>query len=181
MRKEVVAQASTIEEAKAAALAQLGLTAADADDVVFETLREPQKKTLGLFGGTPAEVKATYEKEISPAEAAVAYLQDILAALGVGDTQIDVQEKEDDNGCIISLTGEDLGFVIGRRGDTLDALQYLASLMANRVSEEYYRVTIDIGNYREKRERSLTGLAKKNANQAARTGRRISLEPMNPY
>ena len=79
------------------------------------------------------------------------------------------------------LSGDDMGFIIGRRGDTLDALQYLTGLVANRVDNAYYRVTIDIGNYREKREQALIGLAKKVAGQAARTGRRTSLEPMNPY
>ena len=181
MRKEAIAQASTIEEAQAAALAQLGLTADEAATVTFETLQEPQKKAFGLFGGTLAEVKAVFEKKETPAEAAAAYLREILTALGVGDTQITVEEKEDENGCVLALEGEDLGFVIGRRGDTLDALQYLVSLIANRLSEDYYRVTIDIGNYREKREKSLTGLAKKMGGQAARTGRRVSLEPMNPY
>jgi len=181
VRKEAIAQASTIEEAQAAALAQLGLTADDAANVTFETLQEPQKKTFGLFGGSLAEVKAVFEKNETPSEAAVRYLREILEALGVGDTQITVEEKTDENGCVLTLEGEDLGFVIGRRGDTLDALQYLVSLIANRLSEDYYRVTIDIGNYREKREKSLTGLAKKMGGQAARTGRRVSLEPMNPY
>ena len=178
MRKEVIAQGASIEEAKAAAAAELGVSESEA---AFVVLQEPQKKALGLFGGTPAKVKAIYEKKESPAEAAVAYLRDILTALGVGDTTIDVEEKEEENGCVLSLTGDDLGFVIGRRGDTLDALQYLVSLIANRESEGYYRVTIDIGNYREKRERSLTGLAKKTGHQVARSGRRVSLEPMNPY
>ncbi len=181
MRKEAIAQASTIEEAQAAALEQLGLTADEAATVTFETLQEPQKKAFGLFGGTLAQVKAVFEKKETPAEAAAAYLREILTALGVGDTQITVEEKEDENGCVLALEGEDLGFVIGRRGDTLDALQYLVSLIANRLSDDYYRVTIDIGNYREKREKSLTGLAKKMGGQAARTGRRVSLEPMNPY
>ncbi len=181
MRKEAIAQASTIEEAQAAALQQLGLTADEAATVTYEILQEPQKKAFGLFGGTLAEVKAVFEKKDTPAQAAAAYLGEILTALGVGDTKITVEEKEDENGCVLSLEGEDLGFVIGRRGDTLDALQYLVSLIANRLSEDYYRVTIDIGNYREKREKSLTGLAKKMGGQAARTGRRVSLEPMNPY
>ena len=181
MRKEAIAQASTVEEAQAAALAKLGIPADRAAEVTFETLQEPQKKTFGLFGGTPAEVKAVWEQELSPAEAAAEYLHEVLEALGVGDTQIDVTENEDGSGCVLALTGEDLGFVIGRRGDTLDALQYLVSLIANRRSNDYYRVTIDIGNYREKRERSLTGLAKKTGSQVARTGRRVSLEPMNPY
>lgn len=180
MRKEAVAQGATIEEAQAAAAAQLGVSAQDTN-IAFVTLQEPQKKTLGLFGGAPAEVKAILTVEESPAEAAAAYLRDILAALGVPETKVEIQEKEGENGCVLALTGEDLGFVIGRRGDTLDALQYLTSLIANRISKDYYRVTVDIGNYREKREQSLTGLAKKLGNQVSRTGRRTSLEPMNPY
>ena len=178
MQKEAIAQGSTVEEAKAAAAAALG---ADETQVAFEVLREPQKKTLGLFGGSPAEVKAILTVKQSPAEAAAAYLRDILEALGVGDTVVEIKEDPDTNSCVLALTGEDLGFVIGRRGDTLDALQYLASLVANRESDDYYRVTVDIGNYREKREQSLTGLAKKLGNQAARTGKKVSLEPMNPY
>lgn len=180
MQKEAVAQGATIEEAKAAAAAALGVTAAD-ENVTFEVIKEPQKKTFGLFGGSPAEVKAVLTVKESPAEAAAAYLRDVLAALGAGDAQVEVRETEGERACVLAITGEDLGFVIGRRGDTLDALQYLVSLIANRQSEEYYRVTVDIGNYREKREQSLTGLAKKMGNQVARTGRRMSLEPMNPY
>lgn len=180
MRKEAVAQGATIEEAKVAAAAALGTSMQDMN-VTFEILQEPQKKTLGLFGGAPAEVKAILTVQESPAEAAAAYLRDILAALGVPETKVEIQEKEGENACVLALTGEDLGFVIGRRGDTLDALQYLTSLIANRISKDYYRVTVDIGNYREKREQSLTGLAKKLGNQVSRTGRRTTLEPMNPY
>lgn len=176
MRKEITAQGATIEEARAAAAVMLGVAE---EDLTFQVLQEPQKKTWGLFGGSDAKVLAIYEKEESPKEAAVAYLKEILAALGVGDVTVTAEDQE--KGCYISLEGEDLGFVIGRRGDTLDALQYLVSLVANRLSDDFYRVTIDIGNYREKRERSLTGLAKKTGNQVARTGRKISLEPMNPY
>lgn len=180
VRKEAVAQGATTDEAKVAAAAALGVDVTD-ERVTFEVIKEAQKKTLGLFGGSPAEVKAVLTVKESPAEAAATYLRDILAALGADNAQVDVQEKEEESGCVLSISGEDLGFVIGRRGDTLDALQYLASLIANRQSEDYYRVTVDIGNYREKREQSLTGLARKMGNQVARTGRRMSLEPMNPY
>lgn len=176
MRKEIVAQAATIEEAKCEAARLLGVSP---EEAVFEVLQEPQKKTLGLFGGAPAKVKAVYEKEEKPSEMAAAYLQSILVAMGVSDATVTAQKKE--NECVLSVDGENLGFIIGRRGETLDALQYLVSLVSNRCHEDYCRVTIDIGNYREKRERSLTGLAKKMAGQAARTGRRLSLEPMNPY
>lgn len=180
VRKEAVAQGATTDEAKVAAAAAMGVDVTD-ERVTFEVIKEAQKKTLGLFGGAPAEVKAILTVKESPAEAAATYLRDILAALGAENAQVDVQEKEEESGCVLSISGEDLGFVIGRRGDTLDALQYLASLIANRQSEDYYRVTVDIGNYREKREQSLTGLARKMGNQVARTGRRMSLEPMNPY
>lgn len=173
MLKESIKEAATIEEAKQAIAAELGLAP---DQLTFEVLQEPQKKTLGLFGGCPARVRG-YVK-MTPATAAKGYLESLLQAMDVHAT-ITVQEEE--TGCVLSLEGENLGFIIGRRGDTLDALQYLTGLVANRVDNAYYRVTIDIGNYREKREQSLTGLAKKMAGQAARTGRRTSLEPMNPY
>lgn len=175
MLKEAVKEAATVEEAKRAVAAELGMAE---EKLQFEVLQMPQKKTLGLFGGCPARVRGFIE--ITPAATAAAYLDSLLKAMGVAGTAIAIQEKE--NGCVLTLEGdEDLGFIIGRRGDTLDALQYLTGLVANRVDNAYYRVTIDIGNYREKREQALAGLAKKVAGQAARTGRRTSLEPMNPY
>lgn len=172
--KEAIKEAATIEEAKEAAAREIGLSV---DEVEFEILQQPQKKTLGLFGGAPARVRA-YQKETA-AGVAAAYLEKLLQQMGVTEVTIDVKEEE--TGCVLTLNGEDLGFIIGRRGDTLDALQYLTGLVANRVDNAYYRVTIDVGNYREKREQALNGLAKKIAGQAARTGRRTSLEPMNPY
>ena len=174
MLKEAIKEATTLEEAKRAAAAELGY---EEDKLQFEILQMPQKKTLGLFGGCPARVRGYIE--ITPASTAAAYLDSILKGMGVSGTTIAIKEEE--NACTLSLEGEDLGFIIGRRGDTLDALQYLTGLVANRVDNAYYRVTIDIGNYREKREQALIGLARKVAGQAARTGRRTSLEPMNPY
>lgn len=182
MRKQAIAQGATVEEARKAALEALALTEGqDAAAVTYEVLQEPQKKTFGLFGGAPAEVRATYEQTESPMEAAKTYLEKILAAMGAGDTRVTVTENGEERTCVFTLEGEDLGFIIGRRGDTLDALQYLVSLVANRAGGEYTRVTVDIGNYREKRERSLTGLGRKTGAQVARTGRKVSLEPMNPY
>ena len=174
MLKEAIKEAATLDEAKAAAVGELGRPV---DEVQFEILQMPQKKTLGLFGGSPARVRAFVE--ILPSAVAAEYLLAVLKGMGV--TEVSVRTQETDNGCTLSLEGEDLGFIIGRRGDTLDALQYLTGLVANRVDNAYYRVTIDIGTYRETREQALTGLAKKIAGQAARTGRKTSLEPMNPY
>ena len=200
MRKEVIKEAATVEEAIAAAAAEL---AVDVAALQTEVVQEPQKKVLGLFGGQDAIVKAWVEitdekpekkkkKHVKKtetsaapadyteaAERAKAYLGEVLGAMGAPETAIEVETTE--SGFILKLEGEHLGFVIGRRGDTLDALQYLTSLVANRGHEGYCRVTIDIGNYRERREESLTGMATRHAHQAAKTGRKISLEAMNPY
>lgn len=173
MLTELVKEAATEEEAKAAILAELDLPE---ERVMFEVLQAAQKKVLGLFGGAPARVKGTVKP--TAATAAAEYLRTVLAAMGA-ESSMSITEEE--GSCVIALDGEDLGFVIGRRGDTLDALQYLTGLVANRAGGGYYRVTIDIGDYREKREQSLIALAKKWAGQAARTGRKHSLDSMNPY
>lgn len=175
MSKEIIKEAASIEEAKALIAAELGVAE---DAIAFEIVQEPEKKVLGIFGGTPAIVKGSVIGGTAAA-AAEAYLRAVLAGLGVEDFTISVTENE--NGCVISLDGENLGFIIGRRGETLDALQYLTGLVANRADNAYYRVTLDIGNYREKREQALVALARRLGGQTARTGRRNSLEPMNPY
>ena len=175
MSKEIIKEAASIEEAKALIVEELGVAE---DAIAFEIVQEPEKKVLGLFGGTPAIVKGAVVGGIAAA-AAEAYLRKVLAGLGVEDFTCTVTEQ--DNGCVISLDGENLGFIIGRSGETLDALQYLAGLVANRADNAYYRVTLDIGNYREKREQALVALARRLGGQTARTGRRNSLEPMNPY
>ena len=174
MRKEAIKEAATLEEAKEAAAREIGL---DVQTAQFEILQMPQKKTLGLFGGCPARVRAYVD--ISPASRAADYLQQVLREMGAGEVAIEIQEQ--DESCVLTLKGDDVGFIIGRRGETLDALQYLTGLVANRVNSAYYRVTINVGNYREKRDKTLAELAKKVGGLAARTGRKTSLEPMNPY
>ena len=175
MKKEIIKEAASVEEAKAAIAAEFGVSE---DAIEFEVQQEAEKKVLGIFGGTAAIVKGVLKGGIA-AVAAEKYLRGILDAMGVEDYTIEVTEN--DNHCAITLDGENLGFIIGRRGETLDALQYLTSLVANRADSGYYRVTLDIGNYREKREQSLVSLARRLGGQTARTGRRNSLEPMNPY
>ncbi|MBQ9414152.1 MAG: protein jag [Clostridia bacterium] len=176
MRKECVKEAATIEEAKALIAAELG---AEISAITFEVIREPKKKAFGLFGGNDASVKGVLETNGEPAEEAADYVRRVLAAMNA-QAEVTVQE-DDDDGCTVDIRGEHLGFIIGRRGDTLDALQYLAGLVANRARSKYYRVTVDVGDYREKREKTLVSLARKMAGQSARTGRKNSLEPMNPY
>ena len=92
-----------------------------------------------------------------------------------------VSSEEVEGGAVINIEGGDVGFIIGHRGETLDALQYLAGLVANHVDNEYYRISLNIGNYREKREKTLEILGRKLAFKACKTGAKTSLEPMNPY
>ncbi|MGI6279877.1 MAG: RNA-binding cell elongation regulator Jag/EloR [Acutalibacteraceae bacterium] len=114
----------------------------------------------------------------SNAGKAVAYIKTILASLGCENVSIKVASRE--NGSLIMLDGEDLSVLIGRRGETLDALQYLAGLVANS-GGGHYKIAINIGNYRERREETLIALAKRMAKQALETGKCRTLEPMNPY
>ena len=196
MRKELIKEAETVEEAVRLAAEEWQVAA---EDLQVEVLEE-SKKAFHLFGAAHAKVKITYDdgaddaaaEEASAektaashsdnpseaAETARAYLQTVLDAMGAEMTVKVVSEEMD--GCKIALEGENEGLIIGRRGETLDALQYLAGLVANRTEEDYYRVSLNVGGYREKREKSLAGLARKHA-AAARSGRKISLEPMNPY
>ena len=114
----------------------------------------------------------------SQAGKAVAYIKNVLAAIGCTDIKIKVASKE--NASLIHLDGEDLSIIIGRRGETLDSLQYLACLAANN-GGGHYRISLNIGNYREKREETLTILAKRISAQVLKTGKSRTLEPMNPY
>lgn len=175
MQKEVIVTGETIEIAQRNACEALG---AEMDDVEFEILETPTKKTFGLFGGNPAKVRA-YINEPNNAERASEYLKTILRNMGLVDTQIEIREVE--AGAEFVLSGNDIGFIIGHRGETLDSLQYLASLVANHDNDEYYRITLDVGNYREKRKETLESLGKKMALKSIKTGRNNSLEPMNPY
>ena len=126
----------------------------------------------------PVEIVPTEEVR-AKVEKAAAYVSEILTAMGIAEFTLTPRYYEEN--VRLQLSGEQIGGVIGRRGETLDAIQYLASLVANRGEGEYIRLSIDSGNYREKRARTLEALARKLANQAVRTGRSITLEPMNPY
>lgn len=143
--------------------------------------REKNVSVAENAGEEKQNADAVPEEQIdknSPTGRAIAYLRGILANLGVEDVKIYATEIE--KGARIILEGENLGIVIGRRGETLDALQYLASLAANS-GNEFFRISLDTGNYREKREQTLKSLAHRVAGQVVRTGRSRVLEPMNPY
>ena len=176
MLKECIQTGKTTEEAIEAGCRALGL---ERDQVEFEIIDLPKKGFLGLKN-TPAKVRVYVEiPQQSKGEVAATYLRDILTEMGL--TNIEIAIAQEENNAVLTLSGEGLGMIIGRRGETLDALQYLTGLVANRVEGDYVRITIDSGNYREKREKTLEALAKKLANNAVKTGRSSTLEPMNPY
>ncbi len=174
MLKEAIATGETVEQAIQNACEKLGIEVCEDN---FEILEMPAKKTLGIFGGSLAKVRV-YIKE-DGAKAAADYLQQVLQLMGNRDVQVEIAKE--DAGAMLQVTGGDMGYMIGHRGETLDALQYLSGLIANQIEDSYYRITIDIGNYRDKRKETLTSLGYKMAQKALKSGRNYTLEPMNPY
>lgn len=174
MKREVVATGKTVEDAIQSACKMLE---ADRDNVEIEILELPSKRLLGLLGASDAKVKVTVKETVE--ERAKNYLTEILIKMNLPN--VTIETKETDSGILFDLKGEGLGVIIGHRGETLDAIQYLTSLVANRGEEEYKRITIDTGDYREKREKTLTSLARRIALNAVKTRRSTTLEPMNPY
>ncbi len=175
MIKEVIGTGETELEALADAKAQLGL--GEDDEVEFELIQRPEKKVLGLFGGKEAKVKVIVKE--TPGDAAETFLKDVIAAMNLTNITVEVEKNEDN--AVFNIEGDDVGYIIGRRGETLDALQYLTSLVANHVDNSYFKITVNTGNYREKREKTLEILGRKLAFKAIKTGKKSSLEPMNPY
>ncbi|MDR2647699.1 MAG: Jag N-terminal domain-containing protein [Oscillospiraceae bacterium] len=175
MIKEAFGVAPTVEAAIEAA--KLSLNAPEEADVVTEIIEAPTKRTLGLFGGTPAKVRAYFEEsEFAGAEK---YLQTVLDLMGVEATVLTVPE---DNGVrFVVQSVADEGIVIGRRGETLDALQYLTRLVVTRNTAGYRRISVDVGDYRDQREASLRDMATRTAIKAKKEGHNITLAPMTPY
>lgn len=215
MEKEFTAK--TLEEAKALAAQEFGVSA---DEIDFEILEQPRKT---LFGGLKGEarVKAFYEEpaaepqtaaeEYEPEDdtaetaqedeaaetdsgdlpedfdisgslkvkTAIEYLTDVLHALGLEKFEITPIKR--DGNVVLNITGEKLGIVIGKRGETLDSLQYLTILASNRSEESYCRISLDCNDYRDKRRETLDALARKTSAKVIKQGRKIALEPMNPY
>ena len=165
----------TVEDAYRAALAELNVSE---DRVTYEVLEEPSKGFFGLIGTKPAKVRITV-KELTPLEKATKFLEEIFTAMQL-EVRLECEDKEDCS--VYNLIGENLGILIGKHGQTLDALQYLANLAANRgLSEEKVRIVIDVENYRSRREETLRRLALRLADKARHTGEKIMLEPMNRH
>ncbi len=178
MKKTVEISAKTVEEAVEKAVAALG--APNADAIAFEVVDEPKKGFLGI-GATPARISASYTS--TGAEAALDLIRDLVAGMGL-DATVTMQDKDEDSK-LIAVKGESAGVLIGHHGDTLDSLQYLANLAANKRIEsdkrDYCHVTVDVENYRLKREETLRALARRMAEKVLRYRKSVMLEPMNPY
>ncbi len=163
----------TIAEAINLALSELKTTR---DRVEVEVLEEPSKGLFGIFGSKPAKVKVTLKD--NPEEKAVEFLNKVLDKMGI---VAEINTVLNNSNLNIDITGKDSAILIGRRGQTLDSLQYLVSLAVNNGTDEYVRIILDTENYRKKREQTLIRLANKLAFKAKKYRKDIKLEPMNPY
>lgn len=169
---EKIFSGKTVDDAVRAGLEELGVTR---EEVKIEVLEEGKKK---LFGSIPAQVKITVIPKLTDGERAVKFLEGLFHALGQDAVPALAEESEK---IVIEISAETAKKLIGRRGEVIDAIQTLAGAVANTGRDEYVRVVVDCGNYREDREETLKHVAEKYAAKAVRLGKRMRLEPMNPY
>ena len=178
MKKEIEISAKTVEEAVAQAVIELGATSADKREY---TVLEEAKKGLFGIGATPAKISASY---VCGGEAeALDMIKTLLANMNV---EANVEMKDGENGeKIITVDGGNSSILIGHHGETLDSLQYLANLAANKkvegVKREYVKISVDVEGYRAKREETLRSLARRMADRVLKYKKSVMLEPMNPY
>ena len=166
--------AKTVDDAITAACQKFLVTS---DRLEYEVIEEGSSGFLG-FNAKPARIRAKVKETVE--DKAKAFLDDVFAAMHM-TVLVEVSYDEAENVMDIELKGDDMGVLIGKRGQTLDSLQYLASLVVNRDSDDYIRVKVDTENYRKRRKETLENLAKNIAYKVKRTKRSVSLEPMNPY
>ncbi|MBR2403466.1 MAG: protein jag [Lachnospiraceae bacterium] len=166
--------AKTIDDAVTAACQQFAITS---DKLEYEVVEEGKAGILG-FGAKPAIIKARVKATLE--DIVKDFLKDVFAAMNV-EVVVNIDYNEEEKLMNIDLTGDDMGMLIGKRGQTLDSLQYLVSLVANKDTEDYVRVKVDTENYRERRKATLENLAKNMAHKVKRIRKSVSLEPMNPY
>ena len=164
----------TIDDAINKAILELRITS---DELEYEVLEKGSTGILG-FGSRPAVIEAWAKQTL--AGTANEFLQSVFETMGM-QVNVVAEYNEEERVLNLDLQGDDMGILIGKRGQTLDSLQYLTSLVVNKNSEEYIRVKLDIENYRERREDSLENLARNCAAKVKKTRRPIVLEPMNPY
>lgn len=171
--------AKTVEDAITEACKEFLVTS---DRLGHNVIEEGSSGFLGI-GSKPAVIEAWVieeEKPVSLEDAARDFLKNVFTAMNMA-VVIDVNYDEDNRNMDIDLSGDEMGVLIGKRGQTLDSLQYLVSLVVNKNKEDYIRVKVDTENYRQRRKETLENLAKNISYKVKRTKRSVSLEPMNPY
>lgn len=171
--------AKTVDDAITAACQHFTVTS---DRLEYEVIEEGSSGFLGI-GSKPAIIKAGVKEEkieVSLNDIAKNFLKEVFEAMNMA-VVIDVNYNQEDKTMDINLSGEEMGVLIGKRGQTLDSLQYLVSLVVNREQSDYIRVKVDTEDYRERRKETLENLAKNIAYKVKRTKRSVLLEPMNPY
>ena len=146
------------------------------EHVKIEVVEAPNKGFLGIIGSKLAKVRLTVVE--NPEEDAKSFLREVFSTMAI---ETEIETNIEGNNLSITLVGPNMGVIIGRRGQTLDSLQYLVSLVVNKKRDEYLKVFVDTENYREKREETLIRLANKMAKKAKKIGKTVVLEPMNPY
>ena len=166
--------AKTVNDCITAACQNLGCTS---DKLIYEVITEGSTGFLG-FNAKPAIIKACVK--VSLPDKVKKFLDDVFAAMNL-TVAVKIEYKEEEGFLNIDLSGDEMGILIGKRGQTLDSLQYLVSLVANKEADSYIRVKVDTENYRQRRKDTLENLAKNISYKVKRTKRPISLEPMNPY
>lgn len=171
--EEIKKSGKTIDEAVAAALAELG---AQKDEVSITVLEEGSRGFLGMFGGKDAVVLV--KKNFDPVRIVENFLREVFVSMGL---MIQIKVEMEEKHLKVELIGEDMGILIGKRGQTLDALQYLVNLVVNKNSPSYISVMLDTENYRQRRKETLETLAFHLAKKVKHTRKNVVLEPMNPY
>ena len=177
MKKELIVTAKTVEEAKEKAALELGIAV---ENIEFTVLEEGKRGFLGI-GATEAKVSATYT--LGGADIALAFIEQVVSDMELNLTVAKKAGSNDD--ILITVDGEGAGLLIGHHGETLDSLQYLANLAANKKikgeKHDYVKITLDIEGYRAKREETLRALARRMAAKVVKYKKSVMLEPMNPY
>ena len=166
--------AKTVDDAITEACQKLTVTS---DKLEYEVVEEGSSGFLGI-GAKPAVIKARIKNSV--ADKAKEFLKEVFDAMNIV-VVIDVKYDEENRNIDIELSGDEMGVLIGKRGQTLDSLQYLVSLVVDKDEDEYIRVKVDTEDYRKRRKETLENLAKNIAYKVKRTKRPVSLEPMNPY
>lgn len=173
--RTVTAKGKTVEEAIQNALELLGTTQ---DKVTTKVIDLPTAGFMGVFGSKPAKVEVSVNDDID--DVIREFLGNVFDKMNI-KAETEIRFDEEENMLVVDIKSDQTGVIIGKRGQTLDSLQYLTSLVANKDKEEYVKITLDVENYREKRKRALQDLADKIAQNVQRKRGRYVLEPMNPY